>query len=122
MFEKPMKEEELMHILRKLKQKGLAECAFIDGQVQWRLTKAGLARGGDIDALAEEIMADSIRPSAEKWAQRPADPSRTAKCAASRSPLWLKFRLAVCGRTWRLVHWPSFCLGFWGGRDVVNRR
>ena len=30
--------------------------------------------------------------------------------------------LAVCGRTWRLVHWPSFCLGFWGGRDVVNRR
>ena len=47
MFEKPMKGEELMHILRKLKQKGLAECAFIDGQVQWRLTKAGLARGGD---------------------------------------------------------------------------
>jgi adenylate cyclase len=30
--------------------------------------------------------------------------------------------LAVCGRTWRLVHWSSFCLGFWGGRDVVNRR
>ena len=30
--------------------------------------------------------------------------------------------LAVCGRTWRLVHWPSFCLGFWGGPDVVNRR
>jgi hypothetical protein len=30
--------------------------------------------------------------------------------------------LTVCGRTWRLVHWPSFCLGFWGGRDVVNRR
>jgi putative transposase len=39
---------------------------------------------------------------------------------------WQKIRtnnpLAVCGRTWRLVHWPSFCLGFWGGRDVVNRR
>jgi hypothetical protein len=60
MFEKPMKEEELMHILRKLKQKGLAECAFIDGQVQWRLTKAGLARGGDIDALAEEIMYEEL--------------------------------------------------------------
>jgi 3-hydroxybutyryl-CoA dehydrogenase len=29
--------------------------------------------------------------------------------------------LAVCGRTWRLVHWPSFCLGFWGGRDVVKQ-
>jgi hypothetical protein len=66
MFEKPMKGEELMHILRKLKQKGLAECAFIDGQVQWRLTKAGLDRGGDIDALAEEIIADATRPSAEK--------------------------------------------------------
>ena len=33
-----------------------------------------------------------------------------------------QIELAVCGRTWRLVHWPSFCLGFWGGRDVVNRR
>ena len=60
MFEKPMKGEELMHILRKLKQKDWLSVRSLMAKVQWRLTKAGLARGGDIDALAEEIMYEEL--------------------------------------------------------------
>ena len=55
-----MKGEELMNILRKLKQKDWLSVRSLMAKVQWRLTKAGLARGGDIDALAEEIMYEEL--------------------------------------------------------------
>jgi hypothetical protein len=38
----------------------LAESAVIDGQVSWRLTKEGLARGSDLAALTEEMLKDEF--------------------------------------------------------------